>query len=376
MQSPTLDRWRQSKAPLPATFATAERRARAVLFITLATMIAELVTGYITGSMALTADGWHMGSHAAALAITTFAYVYARRHADNERFSFGTGKVSALGGYSSALLLGVVSLLVATESVERLLDPTPVDFVDALLVAVIGLIVNLVSAALLSGGGHHHHHGHGHDHGHDHGHAHAPDPPEEHAHRDTVSYAPVATAAAAPAPMASRHASPTARARHDHHHVQHGHDHNLRAAYLHVVADALTSVLAIGALIAGGWLGLVWLDPLVGIFAAGLIAWWALGLLRTSSRVLLDAEDHAGLREQIIRLIESDADNRVADVRVWSLGGRAKAAIIAIVTHRPRSANYYKNLIASVPELHHVTTEVHLCDVDPCDVHPPQEGQP
>jgi cation diffusion facilitator family transporter len=376
MQSPTLDRWRQSKAPLPATFATAERRARAVLFITLATMIAELVTGYITGSMALTADGWHMGSHAAALAITTFAYVYARRHADNERFSFGTGKVSALGGYSSALLLGVVSLLVATESVERLLDPTPVDFVDALLVAVIGLIVNLVSAALLSGGGHHHHHGHGHDHGHDHGHAHAPAPPEEHAHRDTVSYAPVATAAAAPAPMASRHASPTARARHDHHHVQHGHDHNLRAAYLHVVADALTSVLAIGALIAGGWLGLVWLDPLVGIFAAGLIAWWALGLLRTSSRVLLDAEDHAGLREQIIRLIESDADNRVADVRVWSLGGRAKAAIIAIVTHRPRSANYYKNLIASVPELHHVTTEVHLCDVDPCDVHPPREGQP
>jgi len=369
MQSPTLDRWRQSKAPLPATFATAERRARAVLVITLITMIAELVTGYLSGSMALTADGWHMGSHAAALAITTFAYVYARRHADNERFSFGTGKVSALGGYSSALLLGVVSLLVATESVERLLDPTPVDFVDALLVAVIGLIVNLVSAVLLSGGGHHHHHGH--DHGHDHGHAHARH--EDHAHRDSVSYAAV-SAAPGPAALGARHASPTARARHDHHHVQHGHDHNLRAAYLHVVADALTSVLAIGALIAGGWLGLVWLDPLVGIFAAGLIAWWALGLLRTSSRVLLDAEDHAGLREEITRLIESDADNRVADVRVWSLGGRAKAAIIAIVTHRPRSADYYKNLIASVPELHHVTTEVHLCDVDPCDVHPPQEN--
>jgi cation diffusion facilitator family transporter len=372
MQSPTLDRWRQSKAPLPATFATAERRARAVLFITLATMIAELVTGYVTGSMALTADGWHMGSHAAALAITTFAYVYARRHADNERFSFGTGKVSALGGYSSALLLGVVSLLVATESAERLLDPTPVDFADALLVAVIGLIVNLLSAALLSGAGHHHHHGH--DHGHDHAHDHSPahDRQADPAQGDAVSYAPVADAQG-PAAIGTHHVSPAARARHDHHHVQHGHDHNLRAAYLHVVADALTSVLAIGALIAGGWLGLVWLDPLVGIFAAGLIAWWALGLLRTSSRVLLDAEDHASLREQITRLIESDADNRVADVRVWSLGGRAKAAIIAIVTHRPRSANYYKNLIASVPELHHITTEVHLCDVDPCDVHPPPE---
>lgn len=150
MPSQTLDRWRQSKAPLPASFAASEKRARLVLLLTLVTMIAELVTGYFTGSMALTADGWHMGSHAAALGITTFAYSYARRHAENERFSFGTGKVSALAGYSSALLLGVVAVLVATESVERIIDPHPVDFRDALTVAVIGLVVNVTSAILLS----------------------------------------------------------------------------------------------------------------------------------------------------------------------------------------------------------------------------------
>lgn len=323
-----LERWRQARTALPGHHHAAERKARLVFALTVATMGVELVAGWWTGSMALTADGWHMGSHAAALGIAAFAYAFARRHFSSERFSFGTGKVSALAGFASALLLAMVAVLMAAESLGRLVDPVEVHFDEAILVAVIGLAVNVASAVLLSapGAGHAHSHDRGHHEGHDHG------------HRD-----------------------------HPHGH----HDHNLRAAYLHVVADALTSVLAIGALIAGGWLGLVWLDPLVGIFAAGLIAWWALGLLRTSSRVLLDAEDHADLRERITRLIESDADNRVADVRVWSLGGRAKAAIIAIVTHRPRSANYYKNLIASVPELHHVTTEVHLCDVDPCDVHLP-----
>ena len=344
-----LDRWRQGRAPLPASFAAAERRARLVLALTLVTMLVELVAGFLTGSMALLADGWHMGSHAAALGITAFAYAYARQHADNDRFAFGTGKVSALGGYSSALLLGVVAFLVGAESVQRLIEPEPVDFRDALLVAAVGLVVNLTSALLLSGRGHHH--GHGHDHGHDHPGADTCDDPSH------------------------RH-GPGQRVPHDHHHVQHGHDHNLRAAYLHVVADALTSLLAIGALVAGGWLGLAWLDPLVGVAAAALIAWWAVGLLRTSSRVLLDAEDHAGLRAEIARLLEQDADNRVADVRVWSLGGQARAAIVTVVTHRPRSAAYYKALIAHLPHLHHVTAEVHLCDAEPCELHPAPEGLP
>lgn len=330
-----------------------------MLALTIVTMIVELVAGYVTGSLALTADGWHMGSHAAALGITAFAYAYARHHAQNERFAFGTGKVSALAGYSSALLLGVVAVLVAVESIERLIDPTPIDFRDALMVAVAGLLVNLTSAFLLAGRGGHGH-THDHSHGHDHGHGHAPQAPHDHVHDHGHG------AHAVPAPE-----NGIAAGHRDHPHLHHGHDHNLRAAYLHVVADALTSILAIGALVAGGWLGLSWLDPLVAIAASGLIAWWAWGLLRTSSRVLLDAEDHADLRSRIAQRIEADADNRVADTRVWSLGGSAKAAIVTIVTHRPRSANDYKALIADIPGLHHVTVEVHLCDIRPCDLHPP-----
>lgn len=162
---------------------------------------------------------------------------------------------------------------------------------------------------------------------------------------------------------------PEARGSHAHL-AEHGHDHNLRAAYLHVVADALTSVLAIGALTLGLLMGWVWLDPLVGLAASLLIAWWAAGLLRSSGRVLMDAEDYASLRNEIARAIETEADNRVADVRAWSLGGTARAAIVSVVTHQPRTANHYKALLADVPDLHLVTVEVHHCDIDPCDVHP------
>lgn len=349
MPTQSLDRWRQSKVPVPSSFAAAERRARLVLVLTLVTMLAELVTGYVTGSLALMADGWHMGSHAAALGITAFAYHYARRNAQNDRFSFGTGKVSALGGYSSALLLGVVAFLVGAESVERLLEPSPVDFGDALIVAVVGLVVNLTSAWLLAGGGkpgpagdlHSHHDAHGHHH-HAHDQAH-----HGHGHGHDLHV-------------------------HGHHgHAHHGHDHNLRAAYLHVVADALTSVLAIGALLAGIGFGWVWLDPAVAFFASGVIAWWAWGLLRVSSRVLLDAEDNGALKARITALIESDADNRVSDIRVWTLGGDARAAIVSIVTHKPRSANHYKALVGHLPGLHHLNVEVHLCDGSPCDIHTP-----
>ncbi len=388
--TPVLERWRQTNVPVPVTYAAAERRARIVLLLTLVTMVAELIAGYVTGSLALMADGWHMGSHAAALGITTFAYVYAKRNATNDRFSFGTGKVSALAGYSSALLLGVVAFLVATESVERLIEPTDVDFGDALIVAVIGLVVNLTSAFVLAGGGHHHHHhGHGHDHGprpaprktraqvaHDHGHDHAHDRPavHDHGHHDhhhdhdhdhdhDHGHA---------------HAQTHHRG-HDHGHghdsahrhsrlADDGHDHNLRAAYLHVVADALTSVLAIAALMAGAWLGWRWLDPLVAFAAALLIAYWALGLLRSSSRVLLDAEDYSDMRAEIAAILEADPDNRVADVRVWSLGGSARAAIVTIVTHRPRSASHYKRQIEALPDLYHITVEVHIWDTEPHDV--------
>lgn len=322
-----LQRWRQPKAPVPAAYATSERRARVVLYLTLATMLAELVTGYVTGSLALMADGWHMGSHAAALGIAAFAYAYARRHATSERFSFGTGKVGALAGYSSALLLAVVAVLVAFESVQRLLEPEVVNFLDALIVAVVGLVVNVTSALLLAGGsgGHDHgHHHHGHDHHHGSGHRHAHD---------------------------------------------HAHDHNLRAAYFHVVADALTSLLAIGALTAGMWFGWLWLDAMVAIAASLLIAWWAWGLMRASGHILLDADDNAELKAEITRLIEEDADNRVADLRLWRLGGEVRAAIVSLVTHRPRSADHYKGLISHLPGLHHVTIEVHLCDDPPCEVH-------
>ncbi len=323
-----FQRWRQPRTPVPATQVRSEHRARAVLFLTLFTMVGELVAGWITGSLALTADGWHMGSHAAALGIAAFAYAYARRHAASERFSFGTGKVGALAGYSSALMLAIVAVLVAVESVERLLTPEAVDFRDALIVAVVGLAVNLVSAFLLGG---HHDHGHGHAH-HDH-----------HTH--------------------DAHCS-------DKHHAHHeAHDHNLRAAYFHVVADALTSILAIGALMAGLWLGWTWLDPLVAMAASLLIAWWAWRLMQSSSHVLLDADDSTELKAEITQLIESDADNRVADLRIWRLGGEARAVIVSIVTHRPRSADHYKRLIRHLPGLHHVTVEVYLCDGPPCDVH-------
>jgi cation diffusion facilitator family transporter len=335
-QTASLARWRQARIGVPLQQRISERRARIVLALTVATMIGELIAGALTGSMALTADGWHMGSHAAALGITAFGYAYARRHATSERFSFGTGKVSALAGYSGALLLAVVAVLMAVESVERLLDPVGLHFDQAIAVAVIGLTVNLVSAFLLGSG-----HAHGHDHApgacHEHDHAHD----EGHAHdRGHV---------------------------HDHGHAHH--DHNLRAAYLHVVADALTSVLAIVALAAGKWLGWVWLDPCTAIVASGLIAWWAWGLLRSSGYMLLDAEENSALRAQIVRLIEADADNVVADLRVWRIGVADFAAIVSVVTHQPRSAEYYKALISHLPTLRHVTVEVFSCPDEPCVLH-------
>src|SRR5512132_2272434 len=226
-----------------------ERRMWIVVAITAATMVTEIVAGMITGSMALLADGWHMATHVVALSIAGFAYLLARRWSRDERFAFGTWKIEVLGAFTSALLLGVVALAMVWESVHRLLRPESINFLPALVVAVVGLVVNLVSALVLEGQGHthsppgHEHHDHAHDH--DHGHSHA----------------------------------------------SHGHDDlNLRSAYMHVLADAFTSVLAIVALAAGLWGGWQWLDPAMGIVGAGVIAWWARGLLSESARVLIDRE--------------------------------------------------------------------------------------
>jgi cation diffusion facilitator family transporter len=314
----SLERWRQGRAPLPEQHGASERKARLVFVLTVVTMVVELVAGWLTGSMALLADGWHMGSHAAALGIAAFAYAFARRHASSERFSFGTGKVGALAGFASALLLAVVALLMAVESVQRLILPVSVHFDEAIVVALLGLAVNIASALLLSGGA-------AHDHGHGHDHAHA-----------------------------------------DHDRPR---DHNLRAAYVHVLADALTSVLAILALAAGKWLGWLWLDPTVAIAASVLIGGWAWGLLKSTGHVLLDAADEGGVQAEIVKRIEADADNRVADLRLWRIGGDQRALILSVATHQPRSAEHYKQLLAGMPGLDHVTIEVFVCSDEPCVTH-------
>ncbi|MEM7676008.1 MAG: CDF family Co(II)/Ni(II) efflux transporter DmeF [Myxococcota bacterium] len=285
-----------------------ERRTQQVVALTLVMMTIEIVAGLYSGSMALLADGWHMGTHAAALGITVFAYVYARRHCDNPHYSFGTGKVSALGGFASAVTLALVGVWVIAESAGRLVEPLTIRFDEAIAVSIIGLIVNLASAWMLGGTEHHGHHGHGHHH----------------------------------------------------------HDHNLRAAYMHVLADALTSVLAIVALVAGRVWGWTWLDPAMGVVGGLIIFKWALGLLRTTSRTLLDAEVSLESVDAIRGKLESDADNQVVDLHVWRVGPKHLAAIATVVTHEPRPPTHYKKLLKSFPELTHITVEVHDCNEPNC----------
>jgi cation diffusion facilitator family transporter len=282
-----------------------ERRTRWVVGLTLAMMTAEIAAGMVFGSMALLADGWHMGTHAAALGLAGFAYAYARRHADDPRYSFGTGKVGALAGFASATGLAVVALLIFAESTQRLASPVAIRFDEAIAVACLGLAINVICALLLRE-----------DH-HDHDRAFV----SEHPH----------------------------------------HDHNLRGAYLHVLADALTSVLAIAALTAGKLLGWTWMDPIVGLVGSLVIARWSYGLLRDTSRVLLDAELPAERLAAIREAIESDADTRVADLHVWRVGPRHLAAVVSLVAHRPCDPDHYKRRLAGHPDLVHVTVEVHRC---------------
>lgn len=298
-----------------------ERRTWWVIALTLVMMVGEVVAGTLFGSMALLADGWHMATHAGALAITALAYAYARRHARNARFTFGTGKVGDLAGFASALILGVVAVLIAVESLQRFLSPVPIAFTEAIAVAALGLAVNVASALVL-GGGHSHGHSHaGHDHGsHDHDHEH-----DHHPGRESG-----------------------------------GADLNLRAAYLHVIADALTSVAAIVALVFGRWLGWVWLDPLIGVAGAVLIARWALGLMRATGRILLDAADDPALAQAVRAAIEV-GDEQVSDLHLWQVGPGRHAAIVSLVTATPLEPETYKQRLAHLPQIVHVSIEAHRC---------------
>ncbi len=293
------------------------RRTMWVVALTALMMIAEIVAGYWTGSMALLADGFHMATHAGALGVSAAAYAYARKHARSSKFSFGTGKVGDLAGFASALVLGVVAVGIGVESVKRLLEPTTVAFGEATIVAVVGLAVNLVSALLLGAGHHHHghdHHGHGHHHDHDHHHEH----------------------------------------HHGHHGVHNSGDNNLRSAYMHVLADALTSILAIVALLAGRMLGWVWLDPVMGLVGAAVIARWAWTLMRDTAGVLLDATDEH-VAAEVRELLEAPGDARICDLHVWRVGPQAHAAIVSVVGGL--DAAEVRRRLAPVHELAHLTVE-------------------
>jgi cation diffusion facilitator family transporter len=281
----------------------AERRTRLVVALTVVTMVAEIAVGLVTNSMALLADGIHMSTHAGALGIAAFAYRHARRHAGDRRYSFGTGKVGALAAFTSAVILGMVALLMVWESGSRLFAVQSIAFDEALWVAVLGLVVNLASAVILGG--------HGHDDHHD----------DDHRH---------------------------------HHH----HDHNLRAAYLHVVADAFTSVLAIAALACGKLWGWWWLDPLMGLVGAAVIANWARGLVGSTAAVLLDKNGDGALEAEVRTAIETGGD-RVSDLHLWQVGPGHWAAIVSVVTRSPHPPQHYRDRLAGVHELSHVTVEVH-----------------
>ena len=294
------------------------RRTRVVLILTLVMMVAEIAAGWIFGSMALLADGWHMATHAAVLGAAVFAYSYAQRHAGNAMFTFGTGKIGDLAAFASAILLCVVALLMAIESFERMASPIPINFRDAMIVAVAGLAVNLVSAWLLRDD---HHHDHEHTEDHDRG---------DHAH--------------------AHHA-------HEEHHA-HARDHNRDAAYAHVLADALTSVLAIVALTAGLIWGLSWMDPAMGIVGAVIITKWSWGLLKASGRVLLDATPTVATEIAVRKAIERDGDSRVADLHVWRIAPGQLAAVLTVIARTPHTAAHYKARLAAVRGLAHTTIEV------------------
>ena len=291
-----------------------EKRTLTVVIITAVTMCAEIIAGILTGSMALLADGWHMGTHALALGIAYFAYVMARKFSGSSKFGFGTGKFGILSAYTSAIFLGGTGLYMIVESCRRFLIPVTIAFDEASLVAIVGLIVNALSIWMLHTKDTEHH---SHDH------------------------------------------------QHDHNHERH-HDHNLRAAYLHVVTDALTSVLAIVALVSGKFFGWSFLDPIMGVVGGVLIAKWAGGLLRSSSLILLDGDEDKDIRNTVIESIESDGDSVVSDLHIWPLNSNALAAAITVVTKENRNPPDYCSRLSHIARIKHTTIEVHNCTSELC----------
>ncbi len=303
MHSHSLDQWTHDHVFLGAQHAHNERRTWFVVALTVVMMVGEIAAGSLFGSMALLADGWHMGTHAAALGIAAAAYLFARQHARNSRFAFGTGKFGDLAAFSSAIILTMIAVQIAYESAYRLLHPVPIAYGEAIAVAVLGLGVNLVSAWLLRDD-HDHHHGHSHGH--------------------------------------------------------HHHDNNLRAAYVHVLADAATSILAIAALVLAMVSQWVWADPAVGIIGSLVIASWAWGLIRASGAVLLDSSADKNLESVIRDRLETKGD-RVTDLHLWQVGPGHRAAVISVISVHPLPPATYKRRLGGLRGLSHVTIEVETC---------------
>ena len=328
--------------------AAAERGTRLVMWITAAMMVIEIAAGWWFNSMALLADGWHMSSHAVAIGLSAVAYAAARQFARDPRFAFGTWKIEILGGFASAIFLLGVALMMVFASVERLLAPQPIQYLEAIVVACLGLVVNIVCALIL-GQAHHHGHDHGHGHGHDHGHDQAHGQAVHQPHRQDQDH------------------------EHCHDHGQHE-DLNLKAAYLHVIADAATSVLAIIALF-GGWLyGWTWLDPVMGILGAILVGRWAKGLLIATGKVLLDREmDHPVVDEirELLEIPDDPAETRLTDLHVWRVGKNAYACALTVVTHDPRlTATQIRQRLAIHEEIVHATIEINQCPEVEAPPHP------
>jgi len=296
---------------------------RWVVALTAVMMVGELVVGYLTDSVALTADGWHMGTHVGALGLTLIAYWYARTRSGRDVFSFGTGKIYALAGFTSAVLLAVVAIKLVIEGAEHLIQKPPVDYGDAIPVAIVGLVVNIVSALLL---GHRHTYGHGHhdhdhdDHDHDHDHGH------EDVRQGTIDF-------------------------------------NLRAAYIHILADAMTSVLAIGALSLGQYAGIWYFDPAMGFVGGAVIVWWAVGLGLQAARQLLDVVSSPRHEAAVRERLEAIDDVRVADLHVWELGPGRRSCIVSLVTAHPRDVEYYRSAVLAALDIAHLTIEIHCCDL-------------
>src|SRR4030043_1789789 len=331
MNSDSISQWQHTHVFGQDQIRSGERRTLLVIIITGIMMVGEIITGIIFGSMALPPDGIHMGSHMVGLGITFFAYIYARKHAQDQLYSFGTGKVNALAGYSSAMILIFIAFFMAYESFVRVINPVETLYNKAILVAVIGLIVNGISMVILGEKGHTHAHG-------DHDHETLDPTDDENADHDHEVHT---------------------HAGHEHVHIRTGDDHNLKAAYLHVFTDAMTSVLAIVALLAAKYFHLVWMDPLMGIVGALLVIRWSVGLIQGTTKVLLDHQSPAETQQRITEILESYKDTKVSDLHIWSIGPGIYSSEITLVTNDPDSPNTSKKMIPQTTGVVHTTVEGH-----------------